>query len=52
MALTADCLACAAGEEVKDFCEDNPEVIGCEEYATEDANNETEVENEEEGDEE
>ena len=33
MAMTAECLACAEGMEVADFCEANPETEGCEEFA-------------------
>jgi len=31
MAMTADCLACAEGVDVAEYCEDNPETAGCEE---------------------
>lgn len=51
MAMTADCLACSAGLDVDDYCESNPETIGCEDYTNESGNNETEHnESEEEGD--
>ncbi|MBD3208904.1 hypothetical protein GF367_00610 [Candidatus Woesearchaeota archaeon] len=39
MAMTAECLACVAGEDVEDYCADHPETAGCDEY----------VEGEEEG---
>lgn len=48
MAVNADCLACSAGEEVEDYCEDNPEVVGCEVYNAEyndSDDNETEADN-------
>ena len=28
-ALTASCLACAAGQSVKDYCIHHPDVVGC-----------------------
>ena len=31
MALTADCLACAEGVSVEEYCAANPETAGCEE---------------------
>lgn len=37
MAMTADCLACAEGVEVAEYCADNPETAGCEEAMEEPA---------------
>lgn len=34
MAMNADCLACTEGVEVEEYCANNPETDGCEEYAT------------------
>ena len=35
-AANAECLACSEGESVEDYCTDNPKVVGCEDYNTED----------------
>lgn len=35
MAMTADCLACAEGVEIAEYCEENPDTAGCEEMEME-----------------
>ncbi len=34
LAMTADCLACSEGVEVEEYCANNPETAGCEEFVT------------------
>jgi len=43
-AAIASCMACQNDEGIEEFCKDNPEIIGCEDYTDEVDTNETEDE--------